>query len=159
MRVVGLGIGWDELKAGDKLKTINRTITEADLVNFINATGMVEMIFTDATFNDRHGAIKGGRPVPGALVYCFCEGLLVQGTMQMTGLAMLETTMKTVGPTNVGDTIHCEVEVLSVRETSKGRRGIVKTRNDAINQNGEIVLTYEAVRMMASQEQRDATAE
>ncbi len=27
MRVVGLGIGWDELKAGDKLKTINRTIT------------------------------------------------------------------------------------------------------------------------------------
>ena len=157
MRVVGLGIGWDELKAGDRFRTINRTITEADLVNFINATGMVEMIFTDATFSDRHGAIKGGRPVPGALVYCFCEGLLVQGTMQMTGLAMLETTMKMTGPTNVGDTIYCDVEVQMVRETSKGGRGIVKTLNRAINQKGETVLEYEVARMVASSVQRDAS--
>ncbi|MGZ0187822.1 MAG: MaoC family dehydratase [Alphaproteobacteria bacterium] len=157
MRTVGLGIAFDELKAGDKFQTINRTITEADLVNFINATGMVEMIFTDATFSDRHGAIKGARPVPGALVYCFCEGLLVQGTMQMTGLAMLETTMKMVGPTNVNDTIHCEVEVLSVRETSKGGRGIVKTRNQGINQNGDVVLEYEVSRMVAGAAMRDAS--
>lgn len=157
MRTVGLGIAFDELQAGDKFRTINRTVTEADLVNFINATGMVEMIFTDATFSDRHGAIEGARPAPGALVYCFCEGLLVQGTMQMTGLAMLETTMKMVGPTNVGDTIHCEVEVVSVRETSKGGRGIVKTRNRAINQNGDTVLEYDVVRMVASKETRDAS--
>ena len=157
MRTVGLGIAFDELKAGDTFRTINRTITEADLVHFINATGMVEMIFTDVTFSENHGAIKGARPVPGALVYCFCEGLLVQGTMQMTGLAMLETTMKMVGPTNVGDTIHCEVEVLSVRETSKGGRGVVKTRNLAINQNGETVLEYEVARMVAGSAQRDAS--
>lgn len=157
MRTVGLGIAFDELKPGDRFRTINRTITEADLVNFINATGMVEMIFTDATFSDQHGAIKGARPVPGALVYCFCEGLLVQGTMQMTGLAMLETTMKAVGPTNVGDTIHCEVEVLSVRETSKPGRGIVKTRNQAINQNGDVALEYEVTRMVAGAAQRDAS--
>ena len=157
MRTVGLGIAFDELKAGDKFRTINRTITEADLVNFINATGMVEMIFTDKTFSERHGAIKGARPVPGALVYCFCEGLLVQGTMQMTGLAMLETTMKMLGPTNVGDTVHCVVEVLSVRETSKGGRGIVKTLNKAINQNGDVVLEYEVARMVAGTEQRDAS--
>jgi len=145
MRTVGLGIAFDELKAGDKFRTINRTITEADLVNFINATGMVEMIFTDATFSENHGAIKGSRPVPGALVYCFCEGLLVQGTMQM------------VGPTNVNDTIHCEVEVLSVRETSRGGRGIVKTRNLGINQNGDIVLEYEVSRMVAGTALRDAS--
>lgn len=157
MRTVGLGIAFDEVQAGDKFRTINRTVTEADLVNFINATGMVEMIFTDATFSDRHGAIKGARPVPGALVYCFCEGLLVQSTMQMTGLAMLETTMKMLGPTNVGDTIHCEVEVLSVRETSSGGRGIVKTRNQAINQNGDVVLEYDVARMVASKETRDAS--
>ena len=157
MRTVGLGISFDELKAGDVFRTINRTITEADLVNFINATGMVEMIFTDATFSDRHGAIKGARPVPGALVYCFCEGLLVQGTMQMTGLAMRETNMKMTGPTNVGDTIHCVVEVLSVRETSKGGRGIVKTLNKAINQKGETVLEYDVSRMVAGAAQRDAS--
>lgn len=156
MRTVGLGIAFDELKTGDRFKTINRTITEPDLVNFINTTGMVEMIFTDIPFSKSQGSIQGGRPVPGILVYSFCEGLLVQSTMQMTGLAMLETAMKVLGPTNVGDTIHCEVEVLSVRETSAGGRGIVKTRNDAVNQDGTTVLSYEAVRMMAGQALRDS---
>ena len=110
MDYVGLGLHWNDLTVGQKFRTINRTITEADLVNFINATGMVEMIFTDATYAGQ-GAIQGSRPVPGALAYCFSEGLLVQSTMQHTGLAMLETTLKILGPTNVNDTIHVEVEV------------------------------------------------
>lgn len=148
MDYVGLGLHWNDLAVGQRFRTINRTITEADLVNFINATGMVEMIFTDKTYAEQ-GAIKGARPVPGALCYCFAEGLLVQATMQHTGLAMLESNLKVLGPTNVGDTIHVEVEVLSVRETSKGNRGIVVTRNDIVNQEGETVATYEATRMMA----------
>lgn len=151
MDYVGLGLHWNDLSEGQQFRTINRTITEADLVNFINATGMVEMIFTDTTYAGQ-GAIQGARPVPGALCYCFAEGLLVQSTMQHTGLAMLETTLKVMGPTNVGDTIHVEVEVLSVRQTSKGNRGIVKTRNDIVNQKGETVASYEAVRMMAGRE-------
>jgi len=145
---VGLGLCWDDLENGMKFRTINRTVTESDLVNFINATGMTEVIFTDTSFNE-HGAIKGGRPVPGALCYCFLEGLLVHGTMQHTGLAMLETEMKVLGPTNVGDTIHGEIEVLSVRKTSKGNRGIAVTQNNVVNQRGETVLTYKATRMMA----------
>lgn len=148
MDYVGLGLHWNDLAVGQRFRTINRTITEADLVNFINATGMVEMIFTDKTFAEQ-GAIQGARPVPGALCYCFAEGLLVQATMQHTGLAMLESNLKVLGPTNVGDTIHVEVEVLSLRQTSKGNRGIVVTRNDIVNQQGETVATYEATRMMA----------
>lgn len=147
---VGLGLRWNDLSVGQRFRTINRTITEADLVNFINATGMVEMIFTDVTYSEQ-GAISG-RPVPGALCYCFAEGLLVQATMQMTGLAMLESNIRVLGPTQVGDTIHVEVEVLHVRPTSKGNRGIVKTRNDIVNQHGETIATYEAVRMMAGRE-------
>lgn len=151
MRTVGLGLHWDELEIGERFRTINRTVTEADLVNFINACGMVEMIFTDTTYAGQ-GAIAGARPVPGALCYTFAEGLLVQSTMQHTGLAMLETELKVLGPTNVGDTIHVEVEVLNVRATSKGNRGIVTTRNDVVNQRGETVVTYKAVRMMKGRE-------
>lgn len=151
MEYVGLGLYWNDLTAGQKFRTINRTITEADLVNFINATGMVEMIFTDTTYAGQ-GAIQGARPVPGALCYCFAEGLLVQSTMQHTGLAMLEANLKMLGPTNVGDTIHVEVEVLSVRQTSKGNRGIVKTKNDIVNQKGETVATFDATRMMAGRD-------
>lgn len=151
MEYVGLGLHWNDLTPGQKFRTINRTITEADLVNFINATGMVEMIFTDKTYAGQ-GAIQGARPVPGALCYCFAEGLLVQSTMQHTGLAMLETTLKVLSPTNVGDTIHVEVEVLSVRQTSKGNRGIVKTKNDIVNQDGVTVATFDATRMMAGRD-------
>lgn len=145
---VGLGLFWNDLEVGRKFRTVNRTVTEADLVNFINATGMTEVMFIDATFGDSHGAIAG-RPVPGALCYTFIEGLLVQSTMQHTGLAMLESTIKVKGPTFVGDTIHGEIEVTGVRPTSKGNRGIVSTTNDVVNQKGETVLTYTAVRMMA----------
>ena len=152
MDYVGLGLHWNDLTVGQKFRTINRTITEADLVNFINATGMVEMIFTDKTYADQ-GAIQGARPVPGALAYCFAEGLLVQSTMQHTGLAMLETTLKLLGPTNVGDTIHVEVKVISVRQTSKGNRGIVKTFNSIVNQEGVTVATYDVTRMMAGREE------
>ncbi len=148
MDYVGLGLFWTDLKVGQKFRTINRTVTEADLVNFINATGMVEMIFTDVTFSEQHGAMRG-RPVPGALCYCFVEGLLVQATMQHTGLAMLESTIKVHAPTNVGDTIHGEVEVTAIRPTSKGNRGIVTTINNIVNQRNEVVMTYSAIRMMA----------
>ena len=142
---------FEDFAVGDAVESLGRTVTEADLVNFINACGMVEMIFTDATYAGQ-GAIAGARPVPGALCYTFAEGLLVQSTMQHTGLAMLETELKVLGPTNVGDTIHVEVEVLHVRATSKGNRGIVTTRNDVVNQRGETVVTYKAVRMMKGRE-------
>jgi 3-hydroxybutyryl-CoA dehydratase len=49
----------------------------------------------------------------------------------------------------VGDTIHAEVEVTSVRPTSKGNRGIVASKIDIKNQDGEVVITYEATRMLA----------
>jgi acyl dehydratase len=41
------------------------------------------------------------------------------------------------------------VEVSAVRSTSTGNRGIVTTKNDVVNQHGEAVMTYRAVRMMA----------
>ena len=56
---MGRGFVWQELHVGQRLRTFRRTITEADLVNFINATGMLEAIFLDATFE---GAAMRGRP-------------------------------------------------------------------------------------------------
>jgi acyl dehydratase len=108
---------------------------------------MVETLFTDLSF-EGHGAMKG-RVAPAALSYTIIEGLLCQHTMQTTGLALLEVEKKVLKPVFAGDTIHAEVEVTAVRPTSKGNRGIVTTRNDIVNQDGEIAITYRAVRMMA----------
>lgn len=148
MRIVGIGFYWNDLTVGERFRTLNRTITEADLVQFIGVTGMVETMFTDLSFNESHGAIKG-RVVPAALTYTISEGLLVQATMQTTGLALLEIEKKVLKPVLAGDTVHVEVEVTGVRPTSKGNRGIVTTMNNVINQKGETVISYRAVRMMA----------
>lgn len=149
MKTVGIGFYWDDLEAGQKFKTLNRTITEPDIVNFIGVTGMVETLFTDLSFGDHGGGVMGGRVVPAALTYTIIEGLLCQSTMQTTGLALLEVEKKVLKPVFAGDTVHAEVEVTAVRQTSKGNRGIVTTQNNIVNQDGEMVITYKAVRMMA----------
>ena len=38
--LVGLGFAWDELEVGYWFRTVGRTVTEADLVNFISITDM-----------------------------------------------------------------------------------------------------------------------
>lgn len=150
MKTLGLGLYWNDLEVGVQFKTLNRTVTEPDIVNFIGVTGMVETLFTDLTFGDHGGGPMGGRVAPAALVYTMTEGLLVQSTMQTTGLALLEVEKKVLAPVFAGDTIHAEVEVTAVRPTSKGNRGIVTTMNNVINQTGDKVIEYRAVRMMAA---------
>ena len=148
MRTLGIGLHWDELTVGERFRTLNRTITEPDIVAFIGVTGMVETLFTDLTF-EGHGGGMRGRVVPAALTYTIIEGLLVQSTMQTTGLALLEVEKKVLKPVFAGDTVHAEVEVTAIRPTSKGNRGVVTTMNTVVNQQGEAVIAYKAVRLMA----------
>ena len=156
MKPVGLGLCWEELEVGLKFQTIGRTSTEADLVSFINCTGMVEVLFTDAEYALEHSPMQG-RVVPGALAYTMAEGLLVQSTMQHTGLAFLNMEFNVKGPTFVNDTIHVEVEVIESRATSNGR-GLVRTMNHIVNQRGETVIEYNPLRVVAGRERRDGTA-
>lgn len=155
MKIIGVGYCWEELAVGDRFRTLRRTITEADLIGFVNVTGMVEAVFIDATFGDHKGAIRG-RFVPGALSYTIIEGFQCQSFFQGTGLALLEVEKKVLKPVFVGDTIYAEIEVLGVRPTSRGGRAIVTSMNTICNQDAEAVITYRAVRMMAGRAERDA---
>lgn len=155
METVGLGLTWEDMPAGRRFRTLARTITETDLVSFVNTTGMVEVLFTDVEYAAKH-APRGGRLVPGALVYAIAEGLLVQATLQRTGLAFLSMTFDVKAPTFVGDTVHVEVEVLESRPTSKDpNRGLVRTLNDIVNQRGETVIRYSPLRLAAGRLLRD----
>lgn len=147
--VLGQGFLWQDLKVGQRFQTYRRTVTEADLVNFINVTGMLEAIFIDAT--PIEGGISG-RPVPAALTYSMIEGFILQTMIQGTGLAMLELTQKIHGPVRVGDTIRALVEVTGIRPTSKGGRAIVDSSVSVYNQRDEHVMTYTARRMLAGRD-------
>jgi acyl dehydratase len=142
--VVGRGFAFEDLKPGMRFRTHRRTISEADLCAFVNLTWLTEELF--AVAEDSARAIKG-RPVPGALVYSFAEGLLLP-TMQDTGLAFLNCTLDVKAPTVVGDTLHVECEVTEHRLTSKGDRGLVRFSNQVVNQRGETVLEYNPLRLL-----------
>jgi acyl dehydratase len=142
--IVGRGYCYEDLKVGFRFRTHRRTLAEADVAAFVNLTWLTEELF--AVADDSARAIKG-RPVPGAMVYAFAEGLLLP-TMQDTGLAFLNCTLDVKGPTVVGDTIHVECEVVEARLTSRGDRGLVRFANRVRNQKGETVLEYNPLRML-----------
>jgi acyl dehydratase len=48
---------------------------------------------------------------------------------------------------------------MSVRPTSKGNRGIVVSRIDVKNQRDEVVMSYEATRMLAGRSAADDTVQ
>ena len=147
MKLLGEGLYWDELKVGDQFKTFGRTITEADIISFINCTGFLEVLFTDAEFRAEHSAIAG-RVAPAALIYCLAEGLLMVGLIQGTGLAFLNMELDVKGPVVAGDTVHVEVTVTEIRPTAKGGRGLVRTTNNIVNQRGETVIVYTPLRLL-----------
>jgi acyl dehydratase len=148
METVGLGFHFEDLPVGRQFKTIGRTVTEADIVNFVNCTGMVEVLFTNVEFLKQESDIKG-RLAPGALVYTFAEGLLCQATMQHTGYAFLNMQLDVKSPVVAGDTIHVECEVVEARlSNSRPGRGLVRTRNRVVKQDGTVAIEYTPLRML-----------
>ena len=148
MEIVGLGLYFEDLPVGRRFQTIGRSVTETDIVNFCNCTGNTEVLFTNLEFLRDESDIKG-RPVPGPLTYCLAEGLLAQATMQHTGFAFLHMELNIESPVMAGDTLHVEVEVIEARRSkSRPGRGLVRTRNRVVKQDGKVALVYTPLRMV-----------
>jgi len=144
---LAVDIHWDDLPVGSCFVTRKRTVTETDLVSFVNLTWLTEELFANADPEDRASMGIAGRVVPGGLVYTFAEGL-VAPSFQAAGMAFLNAELDMQGPTFVGDTLQVRCEVIEQRATSKTDRGLVRTRNSVVNQRGETVLVYTPLRMM-----------
>lgn len=81
-------IYWEDLELGTRFGTRKRTVTETDLVNFVNLTWLTEELFSNGEPADRAHMGITGRVVPGGLVYVFAEGL-VAPSFQAAGIAFL----------------------------------------------------------------------
>jgi acyl dehydratase len=141
------GQTFEEMVAGSRFRTASRTITETDLINFVTLTGMNEPLFFDEAGSLDAG--YAGRLVPGALVFSYAEGLVMQtGVIHGTGMAFLRADVDVKAPVFVGDTITVIVEVTAARAASTGARGVVTTRNTVVKRRGGTVLIYEPVRLI-----------
>jgi acyl dehydratase len=145
------GQTFEEMVPGSRFRTASRTITETDLVSFVTLTGMNEPLFLDEAGSRE--ANYAGRLVPGSLVLCYAEGLVMQsGAIHGTGMAFLRADVEVKGPVFVGDTITVVVEVTESRAASSGPRGVVTTRNTVVKRGGGPVLVYEPVRLVRGRE-------
>ena len=148
LEIVGKGFYFEDMPVGRKFRTIGRSITEADIINFVGATGMGEVLFTDLEYLYGDSGFSD-RLVPGALVYSVSEGLVMQYTLQYTGVAFLGMELNMEGPVFANDTIHVECEVTESRRTSKRPdRALVRTANKVVKQDGSVVMNYNPLRMM-----------
>jgi acyl dehydratase len=142
------GLTFEAHTIGAKFHTRRRTVSETDIVTFVNLCGFIEPLFVDMEYV-AHQSVFKKRAAPGALTFALSEGLIIQtGLIHGTGMAYLGGEMRLVAPVLEGDTIQVEVEVADKRETKKPDRGIVSYTHRVSNQRGEIVLEARLQRMI-----------
>ena len=142
------GVDFEGHAIGAVYRTRARTVSETDIVTFVNLCGFVEPLFMDMEFVKRE-SVFARRAAPGALTFALSEGLIMQtGLIHGTGMAWLGGELRIVAPVLEGDTIRVEVEVVDKRETKKADRGIVSYRHRVLNQRDEVVLEARVQRMI-----------
>jgi len=146
--MIGEGLNFEAHAIGATYRTLGRTVSETDIVNFVNLGGFNEPLFMDMEFVARE-SLFARRAAPGALTFALSEGLIMQtGLIHGTGMAWLGGEIKVVAPVLEGDTIRVDVEIVDKRETRKADRGIVTYRHRVRNQREEVVLEATIQRMI-----------
>ena len=117
------GKTFEEFHAGDRYSTGRRTITEHDILTFVNLVGLTEPLFLDMEYI-RKESLFGERIAPGSLTFGMAEGLTVQtGLIHGTGMAFAGLDkMRLFSPVKVNDTIQVEIEVLDTKPVPGPRR-------------------------------------
>src|SRR3989449_3619435 len=142
------GLTFEQHDVGATFRTLSRTVSETDIVTFVNLCGFTEPLFMDMEYVARESVFTR-RAAPGALTWALSEGLIMQtGLIHGTGMAFLGGEIRVVAPVLEGDTLTVEVEVADKRETKKADRGIVTYRHRVLNQRDELVLEATIQRMI-----------
>jgi len=142
------GVTFEEHEPGARYRTLGRTVSQSDIVSFVNLCGFNEPLFMDMEYV-RKESVFARRAAPGALTFALSEGLVMQtGLIHGTGMAFLGADVKVLAPVLEDDTIRVEIEVVDKRETRKLDRGIVTYLHRVVNQRDEAVLEARIQRMI-----------
>lgn len=128
---------FDDVQVGQEWKSIGRTVTEADVVNFAGISGDFNPIHVD------HEYCKGTpfrKPIAhGLLILSISSGLGLWAPPMRT-LAFLEMlSFKLLGPVFFGDTIHMLTRIESIEARARNRRGNILWYRQTINQDNKVV--------------------
>jgi acyl dehydratase len=142
---------FDDFEVGQVTRTMGRTVTEADIVNFVTFAGIFEELFINEHFARERSLFKG-RAAPGLLALVLAEGLYTLSGHTHHGRALLGLEELRLGaPVIAGDTIHAEVSVVEARPSrSRPGFGVLTLAHSVVNQDGIEVMRYRTVRLIES---------
>lgn len=118
--------------------SLTRTITEDDVVAFARLTGDTNPLHLDEAYAR---TTRFGRRIAHGLLTAGLISALLGTELPGPGAIYLEQSLRFLEPVYPGDTITATVEVTAYRED----KGLVTLRTECFNQQGEQVLTGEAV--------------
>jgi acyl dehydratase len=140
------GLYFEEYADDWAFETESATILNEHVEAFVELHGFKTPTYTDSAYMQ---AAYGGRMVPGMLVMCTAEGLVMNsGLTRRRGIFLMELTPKFKKPVFAGDSIVNRIRFKSKRLTSKPDRGVVVTEHQVITGGGEIAVVYDSVRMI-----------
>ncbi len=130
---------FEDLEPGQRWTSVGRTVTEADVVAFSGLSGDFNPIHLDAEATK--SGIFGQRVAQGVLGMSMATGLLDSlGIFKESMGAMLGIDKwRFLAPMFIGDTVHLELSIESVRLTSKKDAGVVERRLRLVKQTGDVV--------------------
>ena len=127
---------FDALEAGERFVTSGRAVSETDIAQFAALTGDTHPQHVDATW--AAGSRFGEQIAHGLLVLSFAAGSMPFDPERVVALRRVgDAVFKQ--PVMIGDTVHVEGEVASVRPIDD-ENGLVECRWRVLNQHGRLVL-------------------
>ncbi len=129
-----------QIKVGDVFSR-DRHVTAEVISQFADISGDRNPIHLDADFAR---TTRFGKPIAhGMLSGAFISAILASGPAGLAGI-YLSQTMNFTAPVFEGDTVTAKAEVINIRED----KNIVTLLTTCTNQNGETVVSGEAVIML-----------
>lgn len=136
-------IYFEDMEVGDRIVSVGRTVTEADIVNFAGLTGDFNILHTDKEF--AKDSIAGERVAHGMMGLTYAAGLFTRTpynqamTAQMVALTEIKS-WKFKRPLLIGDTIHVVQELLEKSDPKpESDRGKVTFHRTVYNQRDEVI--------------------
>jgi acyl dehydratase len=133
---------FDDLNEGDEFQTKDRTVTEADVVEFARLSGDNHPEHLDEEYGK--ASIYGERIAHGLLIISMVTGQVNQtGLLERLTIGVMDMNIKFQKAVKFNDTIHTVARITGKRPTRNPERGIIKIGVVVTNQRGEQVMEAE----------------
>ncbi|MEE2062165.1 MaoC/PaaZ C-terminal domain-containing protein [Rhodococcus artemisiae] len=146
---------WEDLAVGDVVRGPGMTVTDAHLVTWAGLTGDIVSLHLD----EEYAATTqfGQRIAHGPFTLSLALGLITQTGYFVNVVAWLGLDeVRALRPVLIGDTLRPEAELIEARPTKKEVQGIWTLTYRAVNQKGEVVMTFKSSFMVRRRNSTDA---